>query len=115
MLDTKKLQTEIHEWAEKNFDVSPSWKPYVGMVEEMSEMTIALGQIGHHLLKSEQGIRGTTEQHKAGIIDAVGDLCVYLFNFCEIVGIDVEDAVNTTWDTVKKRDWKKFPGNGVNK
>lgn len=72
-----------------------------------------LGELSHAYLKSFQNIRGTKAEHEAEIQDAVGDIIIYLLDFCNKAEIDLEGAINETWKLVKKRDWQRYPKNGV--
>jgi NTP pyrophosphatase (non-canonical NTP hydrolase) len=101
----RRIQRRIHVWAEKNFGKHPSWHPLLGMGEEM-------GELQHAYLKRAQGIRGTPEQHKAEIIDALGDFMVYMCEFTTDEGIDIEDTLDFVWTQVEKRDWTKNRLNG---
>lgn len=65
-----------------------------------------LGAICYHYLKLEQGIRGTPEEHRAGIEIAIGGLLRYLEAECERMGVDLIKLVERVWnDVVSKRDW----------
>jgi len=96
----RRLQDELFVWVSHNFGFRPLWHPLLGMMEE-------LGELSHAYLKREQGIRGTVEEHNAEIKDAVGDIVVYLADFCNAENIDLEETIRKTWSEVKKRDWKK--------
>lgn len=86
-----KLQPEVNEWANKNFGTGhPAWHPLMGMIEE-------LGELGHCHLKAVQGIRGTQAQHAAGIVDAVGDIVVYMCQYVSLQGITLQ-SVLSGWD-----------------
>lgn len=95
----KKLQAEIDAWATKNFGKRLPYQPLLGIQEEV-------GELSHSFLKKEQGIRGTAEEHDAGIYDAVGDIFIYLCDFCNCNGIDLSECVEQTWLLVCERDWK---------
>lgn len=45
-------------------------------------------------------------------VDAVGDIVLYLLDYCNKTGIDFEDAVRVTAEKVHTRDWVKNPVNG---
>lgn len=90
----------------KNFPNNTPDNPFKGMVEE-------LGELAHALLKKEQGIRGTPEEHDVAAKDAVGDLVVYMADFCERRGWNLQEIVETTWNVVKQRDWTKNKHDGV--
>jgi NTP pyrophosphatase (non-canonical NTP hydrolase) len=105
------IQHRIDEWTTRNFG-SPSIipqrvgvSPFLGMVEEM-------GEIAHHILKLEHGIRGSDDDHIEGIVDGIGDLMVFLLGFCAANGIDAERTLIRVWEKVEKRDWQRFPKNG---
>lgn len=99
------LQKQQKKWAIKNFGEIPSWQPLIGVVEE-------IGELAHSYLKRAQGIRNN-EDHNAGIRDAIGDIVVYLADFCNREGIDFEETVRDVWVKVAKRDWKKNKDKGV--
>ena len=102
----QQLQDEQREWAQRNFGTDrPSYQPLLGAVEE-------LGELAHAHLKSEQGIRGTPEKHAADKRDAVGDVLIYLTDYCNLEGFDLQDLMQETWGEVKQRDWKANPSTG---
>lgn len=99
--DFHKFQTEVHEWEKRNFGADqPPWCQIMGMTEE-------LGELAHAYLKNHQGIRGTTQEHEAAMIDAIGDLTVYMVAFCSRMGLDFSSIVQNVWGVVKHRDWTK--------
>jgi NTP pyrophosphatase (non-canonical NTP hydrolase) len=102
----KQLQAEQLNWVKHNFGDRPSWQPLLGAVEE-------LGELCHAHLKASQGIR-ISEPHQEAKIDAIGDIIIYLADYCSAENIDIEMAVLDTWQKVKQRDWKKYPVNGLN-
>lgn len=100
------LQLRHQEWAERNFPDSTSTDAFIGIVEEV-------GELGHAILKRKQGIRGPQEAHYLEMLDAIGDIMLYLTHFCNLEEIDLGKAVSTTLDTVLARDWTKYRNNGV--
>jgi len=96
----RNLQDQVAEWATHNFGNPPSWHSLLGIVEEA-------GELCHGYLKRAQDIRGTREKHDAEIRDAIGDIVVYLADFCNKENIDFEGVVLDVWSEVKKRDWKE--------
>lgn len=98
-MNIKTLQKEVGEWAKKNFGKQPSYRQLLGCMEE-------LGELSHAHLKQEQGIR-TNENHSINKIDAIGDLVIYLADYCYRENIDLESAIFDTWKQVKQRDWEK--------
>ena len=97
MIDLKQIQSAVGAWAVKNFGNQASYLPLLGVVEE-------LGELCHAHVKLEQGIR-TNEDHWEGKIDAVGDVVIYLLDYCSKTGIDLEETIASVWLEVKKRDW----------
>ena len=103
---TEKMQRTVGDWATKNFGAGrPSYWPLLGVVEEV-------GELCHAHLKGEQGVR-TNEDHLANAKDAVGDILIYMMDYCECMGFDMEEIFNETWAEVSKRDWKKNPETGI--
>jgi NTP pyrophosphatase (non-canonical NTP hydrolase) len=102
-LDT--LQKEVTEWANRNFPNTPPYRPLLGLVEEV-------GELSHAHLKMEQGIRGTAQEHKIAKEDAIGDILVYLCHYCSLNGLDLDYCVTLAWGEVKKRDWQANPHDG---
>ena len=99
------IQLEQKEWALRNFGDKPSWHPLLGIAEEV-------GELCHGYLKREQGIRGTAENHAEEIKDAVGDIQIYLIDFCNREHLDLQSIIQETWAEVKKRNWKENPETG---
>lgn len=97
----KQLQEEQKPWVLHNFGNRPTWMPLLGAVEE-------LGELAHAHLKEAQGIR-TNENHIENAKDAIADIIIYLADYCSSRGFDFQEIVQSTWDKVKQRDWKKNP------
>lgn len=104
-MNLKKLQKDQIPWVDHNFGNRPAWHPLLGCVEE-------IGELSHSFLKFQQRIR-RNENHFENMKDAVGDIVVYLSDFCTAMGFDFQEIVEDTWKIVKSRDWKKFPNNGT--
>jgi NTP pyrophosphatase (non-canonical NTP hydrolase) len=101
-LTFRDLQEQNREWANRNFDPNtPAWQPLLGAVEE-------LGELAHAHLKQAQSIR-TNEDHEANGRDAVADVIIYLCDYSSRRGWDLQEIVETAWNEVKQRDWKKNP------
>lgn len=105
-IDLDLIQKEIIEWQTRNFGDGPPSHPLLGMVEE-------IGELCHSVLKREQGIRGTAEEHIANERDSIGDLFVYALAYCAKRGWKASDILEETWLHVQQRDWKKDPTRGV--
>lgn len=99
------LQAEVAKWSLANFGHAPAWHPLLGIGEEV-------GELNHAFLKAAQGIRGTAEEHRQAAADAVGDIAIYLADFCHRYGLDMSECVAVAWNTVKNRDWSKRPMTG---
>lgn len=96
----RELQDEQKAWVEHNFPNRTAYQPLLGVCEEV-------GELCHAHLKQEQKIRGTWQEHQVAKIDAVGDILVYLADYCTANMIDLQSAVELTWQQVVKRDWQK--------
>src|SRR6266496_6592949 len=93
------IQTEVAAWNTKNFGRQADWEQLLGVVEEV-------GELSHAVLKAHQGIR-TSEDHEAAAKDAICDIMIYLMNFCNCRGYDLDTILNQAWEQVSKRDWTK--------
>ena len=109
-MDLTQLQREHQEWLAKNFPKQEPHQPLLGLAEEV-------GELSHAHLKAEQLIREHTggfaaEAYMTEAIDAVGDIVIYLASYCTAVGIDLDAAVESTWNRVSARDWTQDPITG---
>lgn len=102
----KEIQWEQRAWAEHNFGTRDATHALLGVSEEV-------GELSHAHLKMLQGIRITPELFQAKARDAIGDIIIFLMDYCNAKGWELEDIVQETWNQVKWRDWKRFPKNGV--
>jgi NTP pyrophosphatase (non-canonical NTP hydrolase) len=107
-LDLVKFQTVHNVWRKVNFPYSRKVDPLLGLVEEV-------GELSHAVLKQRQGIRGTSDDHESAKRDAIGDIFIYLVDFCNREGVDIERCIVEAWGEVKNRNWVKYPKNGVDK
>lgn len=73
----------------------------------------AIGKLSHHFLKREQGIRGTPEEHRAKMHEALIELYAILLDTATEHDLDLLQAVDETWSRVKQRDWKKNATTGT--
>ena len=105
-INLKKFQQEQKKWSERNFPVTGNhnYRPLLGAIEE-------LGELAHAHLKAEQGIR-INQNHLEAKIDAIGDIVIYLSDYCNKEGLSLHDCIKETWDKVKQRDWNKNKVNG---
>jgi len=104
-MDLFELQHEVANWSMVNFPKNQPYHPLVGIMEEV-------GELAHAHLKMEQGIRGDEIEHKVAKLDAVGDIVIYLADYCARNDISLGLAVESTWQIVKQRNWRKNPTTG---
>lgn len=105
-MDLSDLQIEVHDWSERNFPLRDPLHKLLGVVEEV-------GELAHAELKAVQGIRGydaAKRDRKAK--DAVGDAIIYLADYCNCRGFELDDIVRETWSRVQARDWVANPSTG---
>lgn len=100
------IQEEREHWVAYNFPNHQETDSILGVVEEM-------GELAHHLLKRGQGIRGGDVDHDAEIRDACADLVIFLLGIASHEGFDLMDEIRVTWDQVRRRDWVRYPTDGV--
>lgn len=101
----REIQAEHRRWIEYNFPGETAHQAVFGMTEE-------LGELCHHLLKREQGIRSDGVDHDAEIRDACADLVIFMMTVADNNGFDLMDAIEDAWNQVRERDWVKFPHDG---
>jgi NTP pyrophosphatase (non-canonical NTP hydrolase) len=84
----------------------------------------SLGVRAHKVLKAHQGIReavGGSEKNRpdapmdneSAMMDAVGDIVIFVISLCSAKGWSFDRILAQTWREVRKRDWIQFPKNGV--
>jgi len=83
--DFRSLMEEVHDWSTDNFSEQPHEYPLIGVCEEFGEFCTSA-------LKILQGIDDSEkydgELGKEAEIDAVGDVLVYLADYCARKGIE---------------------------
>ena len=86
-------------------------RKYHGILGAMEE----LGELAHAYLKMEQGIRGNADREKfeTDAKDAVVDTIFFLISFCNTMGWDLSEMIQTTAREVFQRDWVRWPETGV--
>lgn len=105
-MDLNELQRRRDAWVEKNF--GHNYKPIHSVLGAIEEM----GELCHHILKREQGIRGSKEFHSEEIKDAVGDIIIFLAGVATHEGFYYGDVVAEVWEKVESRDWTKNKQDG---
>ncbi len=99
LISIKAITRDIEVWNRRNFPDAQRWEPLVGIQEEV-------GELAHAFLKQHQGIR-VEQDHYGNMVDAIGDIFIFMANFCWQNGIDMEEAIYHTWMQVGQRDWTK--------
>lgn len=100
----EELQQQCKGWTDHNFPKAEPWQPLLGAAEE-------IGELCHAHLKESQGIR--QGNYRVAKEDAVGDTIVFLADYCNRNGLDLAQCVNTAWAAASRRDWVKYPVNGL--
>ena len=100
----RQLQTENFRWVQRNFPDRKDYHPLLGVIEEV-------GELSHAHLKHEQNIRHFDDilVFEEAAQDAIGDIIIFLADYCNANNLDLQDCVDITWEKVKKRDWIKKP------
>lgn len=89
-MDWTRIQKEQREWAERNFGPRNVQDPLMGLIEET-------GELAHALLKRRQNIRGEEAEHIAAARDAVGDVTIYLLDYCTARDLAVGPVVDAAY------------------
>ena len=105
-LTFRELQFEHREWADRNFGKQQVWHALAGVMEE-------IGELAHAILKDSQGIRGDSQTHRESAADAICDAIIFLTNLATLLDLDLQEEMEKTWQSVKARDWRRFPKNGI--
>jgi hypothetical protein len=79
-MNLREIQREQAVWSLHNFGPRPSWQPFVGMVEEVGELELSRWQ-------------RVEEFH-----DAVGDITIFMADFCTLEGFDLQDLYEASRD-----------------
>lgn len=102
-MDLNKFQSDLNSWLDHNFPNTNSDAQIKGVMEE-------LGELCHYDLKWKQQIRGITKENAIPKIkDAVGDIVIYLCNYCNTMNISFRECVQTAMTEIMKRDWIEDP------
>lgn len=96
------LQQIANEWSRKNFGehFGSGYRNLLGLSEEV-------GELCHAQLKGEQGIRHTPEEILAMKKDAVGDILVFLANYCDSQALSMDECAKIAIEEIRKRDWTR--------
>lgn len=115
--DLRQLNEEVGVWARENFgdgddvleSISNRSDPGadIGALFTVLGANEEIGELSHSVLKRAQGIRLDDEDvGPEAEKDAVGDIIIYLSDFCFRRGYDLEECVRMAWDgEVAHREW----------
>lgn len=97
--ELRRLQEEHNEWSQENFGDQPYEWTLLGLQEE-------LGELAHSELKMLQGIRLDEEDvGEEATKDAVGDIIIYLLDFCNRRDLVLADCLDEAALEVLNREW----------
>lgn len=100
------LRDQVGSWSRHCFG-NPAVDGHIALLGVAEEV----GELCHYHAKLEKGYR-TEEDHEAEIEDAIGDIVIYLADYCSARNIDFETAVAEAWEKVRSRDWNRFSKDG---
>jgi len=119
-VDLTELTFEVGEWAEENFGDQDQIRRNINERgkrrdpgADIGAMFCAMGvneeagELIHAVLKRAQGVREDEDGvGREAEVDAVGDIVIYLADFCHRRGYDLEECVRRAWDgEVSEREW----------
>lgn len=95
------IQKLASDWSNKNFGnhFGSGYRNLLGIAEEV-------GELCHAQLKGEQGIRHTPEEILQMKKDAIGDIIIFICNYCDSQNLSLHECVNIAWNVIKKRNWQ---------
>ena len=101
-LTFNQLQDRAVSYSKRNFGehYGSGYRNLIGVMEE-------LGELAHAQLKGEQNIKHTQEEILLMKIDAVGDILIFLANYCDSQGLAMGDCVLSALNEIEKRDFVK--------
>ena len=102
MKQLEQLQDEQYEWSRANFGPQDPMLPLLGIMEEV-------GELCHAVLKRKQNIRHN-EDHLANEKDAIGDIVIFMMDYCNRRGFNLLQLINKAWEEVQQRDWTDKDG-----
>lgn len=94
--DLNAIQDELALWHARNFPNSSPENMLIGTMEE-------LGELAHANLKSRELGKDLTAKER----DAIGDIVVFLMEYCNMREFCMADIIRETWEDVRQRDYTK--------
>ena len=121
MKTIREIQAEQRIWSDNNFGTDrPAYRALLGVAEELGELADteaspdhiaalvgALGRLAHSHLKEEQRIRGEDAEHFENAKDAIGDIVIFLLDYCNCRGLQLDFIVDRIWAEVSQREWNE--------
>ena len=107
-------QQELKDWQERNFPASlyddlnrDQLVERIRILELSIGMSEEVGELSHIILKASQKIREgiSGKIDKDMVADGFADTVIYGTQLLSKLGIDAEEAIRKTIDSVLKRDW----------
>lgn len=107
-------QQELKDWQERNFPPSlyddlnrDQLVERIRILELSIGMSEEVGELSHIILKASQKIREgiSGKIDKDMVADGFADTVIYGTQLLSKLGIDAEEAIRKTIDSVLKRDW----------
>lgn len=107
-MDLKKLAEEVLEWKIRNF-------PRADLAQAALVVGEEAGEVQRAVLKSLDGIRGTSEEWVIQLGKEAAQLVIGLSALTEMAGLDLESEIEREWAVVRQRNWADYPLNGISK
>lgn len=100
--DNKTVYDNIRSWATERgiYDFGDPLTQYCKLMEEAGELAEAL-------------VKEKYEKKKIDTIDAIGDMVVVLTNLAELIGVKIEDCVDSAYNEIANRKGKMKNGTFV--
>lgn len=102
-MSLREFQTMCSEWQKRNFGdhFGTGYRNLLGVSEEV-------GELCHAHLKGEQNIKHTPEKIIELKKDAIGDIAIFLMNYCSSQNLDFQECVEHAWNQIKDRVYEKI-------
>lgn len=119
----QRIQGNHKVWVQRNFGTSPSGNgegPFLTRRTLHAAMGVGeeAGELLNSVLKADQGIRGTLQEHLEQIRDDLGDIVMFSLDLCNCLQDqfggewDFQTIVEQTARKVHQRNWVKNPKTG---
>lgn len=94
------FQLLVSQWSTETFGPhhGTGYRNLLGLSEEV-------GELCHAHLKGEQGIRHTPQEIERLKKDAVGDILIFLCNYCDSQGFNIRDCAAQAWGEIEGRTY----------